>query len=337
MFTFLFRSPVLFAFLVSGFLYSDPVQAAQSRKAIGEIKTVIAESKDTFADLARVYDLGYVEMRAANPGLDPWMPGEGAEIILPMRNLLPSADHEGVVINLPEMRLYYFPEDGGTPQSFPIGIGRDGLSTPTGSTKISWKKEGPTWRPTPRMRDENPDLPPEVPPGPENPMGTHALYLGWPAYAIHGTNKPYGIGRRVSSGCIRMYPEDIVKLFGMVRPGARVQVVDQPIKLAWIDGTLYLEAHPTMRQADEMEQKGVLHSYKLEEEELLTILNAAGEYANAIDWSVLRTEIRERRGYPVPIASLPSPEEDAGDAQEDRVAGNAMKTPAAEGDKRYNE
>ena len=151
-------------------------------------------------------------MVAANPGIDPWVPGEGTEINLPTVHLMPDladADPEGIVVNLAEMRLYFFEKPGGVPQSFPIGIGRDGLNTPTGTTEVVAKRKNPTWRPTKRMRDEDPELPEVVPPGEDNPLGTRALYLGWPQYLIHGTNKPHGVGRRVSSGCVRLYPEDV--------------------------------------------------------------------------------------------------------------------------------
>ena len=221
-----------------------------------ETATYRASHEDNLLDVARRFNLGYVEMVAANPGTDPWLPGAGTEVVLPTVHLMPEAGAEGVVINLADMRLYYFDEAGGPPQSFPIGIGRDGLSTPLGSTEIVRKREDPTWRPTKRMRAEDPELPEVVPPGPENPLGDRAMYLGWPQYLIHGTNKPWGIGRRVSSGCIRMYPEDARKLFDLVEVGTKVTVVDQPIKLGWIDGELFMEAHPTQAQSDQLEADG---------------------------------------------------------------------------------
>ncbi len=268
---------------------------------IGEMRIHKATSEDTFIELARENNLGYVEMRAANPGIDPWLPGTGTRIVIPSQHLLPDAPGEGIVINLPEMRLFFYPEDGSTPEAFSIGIGREGFGTPQGRTKIINKKEDPVWRPTKRMLEEDPELPEIVQPGPENPLGTHALYLGWPQYRIHGTNKPYGIGRRVSSGCIRLYPEGIVKLFDKVNKGMPVTVVDQPVKTAWIDNTLYLEAHPTIKQADQVEIDGYIATYRLEEDDLRHILHAAGEHVDDLNWSAIRKAVRERRGYPVAI------------------------------------
>ncbi len=279
--------------------------AGYSKNSIGEMARHIANHEDTFIELARRFNLGFVEMRAANPGIDPWLPGEGTEIILPAWHLLPDSPRKGIVINLPEMRLYFYPENGGEPKSFPIGIGREGLGTPIGTTSIVSKTEAPVWRPTKRMREEDPTLPEVVMPGPENPLGTHALYLGWSQYRIHGTNKPYGTGRRVSSGCIRLYPEGIVDLYTLVNVGTRVTVVDQPVKTAWINDTLYMEAHPTVEQADQVEIDGFTATYRLEEGDLKKILNAAGAYVEELDWPSIRKAIRERKGYPVAIAKKP--------------------------------
>lgn len=280
---------------------------------IGGMQSYSTAYEDTFIDIARKNNLGFVELRAANPDIDPWMPGAGREIVLPTMHLLPNAPKEGIIINLPAMRLYHFPK-GQPPQSYPIGIGRDGLLTPTGSTTIRTKKEGPSWRPTARMKTEDPTLPDVVPPGPENPLGTHMLYLGWPEYGIHGTNKPYGIGRRVSSGCIRMYPEAIIDLFPQVDIGAPVTIVNQPIKAAWIDNELFIEAHPTMKQADIMEADGGLPTYEVSTDELGVILQAAGEWHTAVDWQKVRRIIRERRGYPIAVAAKTVGAEDASGA-----------------------
>ena len=171
-----------------------------------ETTTYRAAYQDTLPELARKFGLGYVEMVAANPGTDPWLPGEGTDIVLPTVHLMPDARPEGIIINLADMRLYFFEKPDAPPRSYPIGIGRDGLTTPTGTTEIVRKTKDPIWHPTERMRSENPELPEAVPPGPDNPMGARAMYMGWPLYAIHGTNKPWGVGRRVSSGCIRMIP-----------------------------------------------------------------------------------------------------------------------------------
>ena len=268
---------------------------------VGEIQTYVAKYEDTMVQIARDYDVGFVELRSANPFLDPWIPGAGKKLIIPTMHLLPRAPREGVVMNLAEMRMYAFMKPGQPPKTFPIGIGREGLLTPSGTTSVVRKKDGPIWRPTARMRKEHPELPVEVGAGPDNPMGTHALYLGWPEYAIHGTDKPYSIGRRSSSGCIRMYPENITEVFAMVPVGTTVTVVNQAVKVGWIGNKLYLEAHPTTEQVDKMEIDGGLPGYVFPEEDMGLIVASAGEYARDLNWPLIRQIIRERRGYPVEI------------------------------------
>jgi L,D-transpeptidase ErfK/SrfK len=265
-----------------------------------ETATYRASYQDTLLDLARRFNLGYVEMVAANPGTDPWIPGEGTEVVLPTVHLLPDAELDGVVINLADMRLYYFAEPGARPRSYPIGIGREGLTTPLGTTTIARKKKDPIWRPTARMRAEDPQLPEVVPPGPDNPMGTRAMYLGWPLYAIHGTNNPWGIGRRSSSGCIRMYPEHAEELFDLVEVGTKVTVVDQPIKLEWIDGALFMDAHPTQLQSDQLEAEGRFEP-ELPSKVVDQVLAMAGDQASRLDWSRIRRATVERRGYPIRV------------------------------------
>ncbi len=270
---------------------------------IGQMQSYYAEYEDTLVHIGRRFGLGFVEMRAANPHVDPWIPGSGAKITIPNMHLLPDqAPRDGIVINLAEMRIYYYKVKGEPPVTFPIGIGRDGLETPVGTTSVTRKKANPTWTPTERMRREDPKLPAFVPPGPDNPMGTHAMYLGFPLLAIHGTDKPYGIGRRVSSGCIRMFPEDIVKVFEMTPVNTKVTIVDQPIKAAWIDDKLYLEVHPTQEQATLMEREGAIPDYELSERDLSYILRVAGTQVEKLDWASIRKVVKERRGYPVVIA-----------------------------------
>ena len=280
-----------------------PPAYAYDKDHFGDQEIYKAAFEDTLIHLARNNGLGFVELRAANPTLDPWIPGAGARIVLPTQHLLPDAPRKGLVINLAEMRIYYFKNAGQPPQTYPISIGREGLQTPTGSTKIVRKKAGPTWRPTARMRKEDPELPVSVPPGPENPLGTHALYLGWSQYLIHGTNKPYGIGRRVSSGCMRMYPEDIKVLFPQVPVGTLVTVVDQPVKVGWIDGDLYVEVSPSQDQANKIEEEGELPSYEITKDDMKRISNKAGDYADKINWERVRRAVKEHRGYPTKILS----------------------------------
>lgn len=291
---------------VLGALAPNPVFAEYSKPYVGDQKVYIAHEEDTLVHVARRFGLGFVEMRAANPSVDPWIPGEGTELTLPSRHLLPDAARNGIVINLPEMRMYAFLNGNNEPPAtYSLGIGREGLETPLGSTTVQRKMDGPTWRPTPRMLREDPTLKPVVPPGPDNPMGTHAMYLGWPSYAIHGTNKPYGIGRRSSSGCLRLYPENITELFDMTPVGTRVTVVNQPIKLAWIDGVLYLEAHPDMEQAFQMEETGQVFASKMSDEDMAMIVKVAGEHQDRLHWATIRNEVRNRSGMPVVIARMP--------------------------------
>jgi len=277
-------------------------RAGYEKNYIGEMQNYSAVYEDTLVHLAREHDLGFVEIRAANPTLDPWIPGEGVNVILPKRHLLPDAAREGIVINLPEMRIYAYLNGDEAPYTYPIGVGREGLDTPTGKTSIVRKKEGPIWYPTQRMREADPELPAAVAPGPENPLGTHALYLGWPTYAMHGTNRPFGIGRRVSSGCIRLYPEDIAKFFGQVPVDTAVNVINQPIKVVWIGSELYLEAHPDLEQAIKMEEMGVVEQQKFTDEDMAFIIEKAGEHAERLNWPKIRNALRERKGFPVRIA-----------------------------------
>ncbi len=286
---------------------SGDVMAANkyNKDYFGETIVHKAKFEDTLIHLARNNSLGFVEVRAANPKLDAWIPGEGAKIILPKKHLLPEAPRDGLVINLAEMRVYYFKEQGQPPQTYAISIGRDGLQTPTGSTKIVRKKDGPTWRPTKRMREEDPDLPVSVPPGPDNPLGTHALYLGWPQYLMHGTNKPYGIGRRVSSGCMRMYPEDIKALFPQVPVGTSVTVVDQPIKVGWVNDALYLEVSPNQEQTLKIEEQSPdVPAYKMTPADMARINKKAGVHKDKINWDVVKKAVAEHRGYPIEIMTV---------------------------------
>jgi len=222
---------------------------------IGEVEVIRAAYEDTFFKLGRRYDVGYDELRHANPGVDPLLPGEGTEIVIPTQYVLPDAPRRGIVLNIPEYRLYYFPEDGGRVITHPIGIGREGWTTPYGRTTVAGKTVKPTWYPPESIREEhaaNGDpLPAAVPPGPDNPLGDYALRLGFPSYLIHGTNKPYGVGMRVSHGCIRMYPEDIEALFALVEPGTPVTIINQPYKVGWGEGGLYLEAHRPLAEESE--------------------------------------------------------------------------------------
>ena len=219
---------------------------------VGHLQGAVAAQQDTLLDIGRRYNVGYEELKLANPGVDPWIPGDGTLIVIPARYVLPDAPRTGIVLNLAEMRLYYFPDPLDAPRrrviTHPVSVGQVGWSTPLGTTKIIAKVENPAWYPPASIRaeaeaDGNP-LPMMVPAGPDNPLGTHALAFEKKGYLIHGTNKPYGLGMRVSHGCVRMYPEDIVSLYQAVPVNTPVHVVNQPVKTGWRDGVLYVEAHP---------------------------------------------------------------------------------------------
>jgi len=219
---------------------------------VGRVQVTVARHEDTLPDLARRFNVGYEEIVRANPEVDPWLPGEGTRIVLPTRFVLPDAPREGLVFNLAAMRMFYYPprEHPDAPLeviTHPIGIGKVGWSTPEGRTKIVSRVKDPTWTPPRSVREEhakNGDpLPPKVPPGPENPLGRHMMRFDWPSYLMHGTNKPYGVGMRVSHGCIRLYPEDIATLFELVPVGTQVTVVNQPYLLGWDGGTLLVQAY----------------------------------------------------------------------------------------------
>ncbi len=239
--------------ILSSMLLIVPARGAEyvlsaDSDVIGEVKVIQAVHEDTFVRLARRYNVGYEELRQANPDVDPWLPGEGTEIVIPTRFVLPRAERTGIVINVPELRLYFFPDgESGRVYTHPISIGRMDWATPLGRTSVVAKAEQPSWYPPQSIRDEhaarNDPLPRVVPPGPDNPLGDYALRLGIPGYLIHGTNKPAGLGMRVTHGCIRMFPEDIEALFQQVPTGMRVTLVNQPYKLGWGEDGLYLEAH----------------------------------------------------------------------------------------------
>ena len=255
---------------------------------------------ETLLDVARHGGMGYTELLAANPGVDPWLPEQGREVMLPTAHILPSHTGPGVVVNVGDLRLYYFAPDGGPVRSWPIGVGRAGLETPVGTTSVTEMMVEPVWWPTAEARAEDPELPGVVPPGPDNPLGSHAIRIGQGSYLIHGTNAPWGIGRRVSRGCVRMYPEDIALLFDLVKPGTPVTVVDEPVKLGWQGGHLYLEVHPSGDQVDQLEQTGTFVPAVVDQLKV-RVRDAAGDHRRRIDWSVVAATAEQRRGTPVRI------------------------------------
>jgi L,D-transpeptidase ErfK/SrfK len=236
-------------FVASFLLTISPVSSAEvypyreGETVIGYVQTYKANNNESLIEIARKYDLGYNEIADANPDLEPFVPGEGTSIEIPTSWILPDVtSYEGIVINLSEMRLYYFFTEGGqVVTTFPIGIGKEGNNTPTGNFRVIEKIVNPSWYVPESIQKEKPYLPKVLPPGPDNPLGSHAIRLSSRTILIHGTNKPWGVGRRVSHGCIRLYPEDIPKLFELVTEGSPVTIVRQPIKIGTKNNRVFIE------------------------------------------------------------------------------------------------
>jgi len=229
----------------------------EGQDVVGAIVTVKATADDTLLDIARRHGLGYEDIVRANPGVDTWIPGEGTDITLPTQYVLPPGPREGVVLNLAEYRLYYYPKPAAGEQAivmtFPISIGRMDWATPLGRTRVTAKARNPSWYPPESIRKEHAEqgdpLPRIVPPGPDNPLGDRAMRLGLPGYLIHGTNRPAGVGMRVTHGCIRMFPEDIRFLFDEIPVDTVVRIINEPVKVGWDGDRLVVEAHRVLESA----------------------------------------------------------------------------------------
>ena len=269
---------------------------------IGHVQYAVARDEDTLLDFARRYGLGYEEIVAANPDVDPWLPGAGTRVVLPTQFVLPDAPREGIVLNLAALRLFYYPPaKEGQPRevvTHPVGIGREGWRTPVGHMRITQKTANPSWRPPASVRREHAKmgdpLPAVVKAGPDNPLGAYAMRLSRPSYLLHGTNKPDGVGMRVSHGCVRLYPEDIERLFGEVAVGTDVRIINQPYVAGWRDGQLYLEAHEPLAE-DAKRWNGSLAPMEQ------AVQAAGGDAPGAVDWQKAQEVARQERGLPVPI------------------------------------
>jgi L,D-transpeptidase ErfK/SrfK len=257
---------------------------------IGMQRIYVVKPDESLLEIARRYDIGFGEITAANPGVDPFLPDPGRKIILPTLWILPDAPiRSGIVVNVAEMRLFVLPRDRSQAvPTFPIGIGDEGKETPVGEFTIIEKITNPAWYVPESIQKERPDLPAVVPPGPDNPLGSHALRLSNPTILIHGTNRPWGIGMRVSHGCIRLHQEDIARLFGMVKRGTRVAIVDRPVKAAEVGSGVYLQVHDDGSGRD-------LYS------EALNVLEAKG-MTDRIDPEKIRKACRERSGLLVNVS-----------------------------------
>lgn len=270
---------------------------------IGEVQVTYAHQEDALIDIARRFSLGFEEIMHANPGVDTWMPGEGTPVVLPTRHILPNAPRDGIVLNLPEMRMYYYPKPavGEKPVviTYPVSIGRMDWRTPLGQARVVAKQTDPDWRPPASIKAEhaaNGDfLPDVVPGGPDNPLGRYAMRLSIPGYLIHSTNKPYGIGMRVTHGCIRMYPEDIERLFPMVSVNTPVYIVNQPIKAGWVAGTLFMESHPPLDEEKLSQEQMVEEAMRVLREEL-------GALADHADPTAVGIVVEQASGVAVPVS-----------------------------------
>ncbi|KPQ23826.1 MAG: L,D-transpeptidase [Halomonas sp. HL-48] len=287
---------------------------------VGERYTITIENhEDTLVDVARRHNIGFEEIRMANPDVSLWVPGKGTEVVIPAQYILPPGEREGIVVNLSELRLYYYPADKpGIVETYPVSVGREEFATPVGKTKTTVKVKDPAWSPPESMRREAKErgepAPSVVPPGPDNPLGRHAILLGLPSYLIHGTNRPDGVGMRVSRGCIRMYPEDIESLYDRVPSGTQVNLIDAPFKAGMAsDGTLFMQSYPQLEEN--------LDSF----EPLLKAMERVSELTEEknieVDYARIRSAVESPDGRFIalfgPQAPLPEPEEPAAEEESD--------------------
>jgi len=274
---------------------------------VGELQYVTARYEDTLMELGRKYGVGYEEIVAANPGIDPWLPGEGTQVLIPTRYVLPNAPRQGIVVNIAEHRVYYFPKPAAgqkpTVQTYPAAIGKMDWKTPLGLTRVVAKQARPFWYPPESVRQEHAArgdyLPKAIPPGPNNPLGEFAMRLGIPggSYLIHGTNKPVGIGMDVTHGCIRMFPEDIEFFFKEVAVNTPVLIVDQSNKMGWSQGQLYMEVH---RPIDTSTGATTSNSGDLTELTRM-IVTATQEQTARIDWNDAEFIFEHPTGVPTAV------------------------------------
>ncbi len=272
---------------------SSPAAALEPATLVGASFYQLIRPGDTLIELARQHGVGYGSLIEANPGIDPWQPPSDAEILVPRAAIVPYQAQPGITINLAEQRLYLIREgqERTLISIYPIGIGREGRDTPTGDHRVVTMIANPSWTPPPSLRTEHPELPAVIAPGPDNPLGAFWIGLSQEHIGLHGTNRPFGIGRQISSGCIRLYPEHIHLLFQRVHIGMAVTIIDLPIKVGQKDGQMYLEAHPDAASRVPAPMAEILHQ--------LDLIAAEAE----IDWQQVRLVLAERTGVPQPISA----------------------------------
>ena len=300
-------APFALILLVAGIFTGLPARAENfllptaTVTVVGESHWVSADRRESLLDVARRNGLGFTDMKQANPDVDMWVPKEGAQVLLPTSFILPNARRRGVVVNIAEYRLYfYFQQDGqDMVATFPISIGRMDWKTPLGDWKVTRKRARPTWRPPMSIiaeyAAEGEVLPRVVGPGPDNPLGDYAINLSAPGYLIHGTNKPRGVGMQVTHGCVRMLPEDIEWLFPQVAVGLPANIVNQPVKVGWRDGRLYVEAHLPLEEQPPQAMDALVNQLKF----------SAQAARVELDIHAVRRALIERLGVPVPISPAP--------------------------------
>lgn len=278
---------------------SHEFQLSDAQNMVGTLAVVDTRENDSLPDIARHYGLGYNDITIANRQISPWTPGADKRVLLPLRFILPDAPHKGIVLNLANMRLFYYPkQQPNTLYTYPVGIGRQGWNTPMGLTSIAAKKANPAWTVPASIHREHAlkgdPLPKVVRSGPNNPLGSYAMPLGFPGYLIHGTNKPYGIGMQISHGCVQLYPEDIEVLFKQAKVGMPVRIVHQPYMTAWDQDMLYLEAHEPLekwaKQKPTLKKKLLKDLRKISTQKQLTV-----------DWDKVERVLQRADGIPTPI------------------------------------
>jgi L,D-transpeptidase ErfK/SrfK len=274
---------------------------------VGKIQTGVVQKGDNFSMIAQHYGVSYYGLVESNPSIDPDNPLPGTVLVIPSQYILPAVPRQGIVVNVAELRLYYFPPGQSVVYTYPVGIGREDWETPLGRLKIVQKIPNPTWYVPESIRKsramEGVDLPKVVPPGPDNPLGDFALRLSKWTYLIHGTNDPTGVGRRSSSGCIRLYPHDIVELFDRASIDLGVQIINVPYKAGWQDHQLYLEAHLPLE-----EQLAAMNG-NVESVVKASVNKVVKHQSATINWDKAYKLAQQHMGIPETIgqATTPSP------------------------------
>lgn len=267
----------------------------EDRALLGNIQADYSQPGESLARFAQRHDVGFNSILNANPNLSADGSIDNTSIVLPTLFMLPPVTRKGIVINLPEMRMYYFPPNTDTVMTFPIGIGRVGKTIPITTTAVTRKMVDPVWKPTPAIREFNRiqgiELPNVMPAGPANPLGPYAIYLRVPTYLIHSTIFPESIGKRASFGCIRMNESDIKEFFPLVKPGTTVSIVNIPSKVAWEGDQLFLEVHPPLEEHS-TESLATMHGV------VRAIEHAASGKVVMVDWQLVSQLTQTHDGMP---------------------------------------